>query len=312
MLNYEDYFDQFPDERGLGGATTAPNTNTDTSAHPWTDPDNAPPSWLYDPTQHPPGDAGPGNYWDFSGGMWIIRQMPRAPVPNLGPTTAPNTNTDTIPLTTANTGGGGGSTVGSGPDYSQMLPYSPYQAYGRFTPRNGTFTVEPFVDDAPFSYEAYKPSSYADLENQPGFAESQNRLRKEIEAGAAYRGVVRSGMTLGDLWTGLDTNKAQRFADFDNRRFRDYSANRANAFDTYRTNRNNRLETWTANLGANRNKFLDEYGIDRDVYDRGAAENERFNNYRYNTERDSFADALARWTEQVRSLTSISTAGANT
>jgi hypothetical protein len=197
--------------------------------------------------------------------------------------------------------GGGGDTPGGpkiaadgggGPDYSQLLPFSPYHEYGPLTPRDATFDFEPF------SYEPFTKTSYADLENQPGYKEEQARLQKQIEAGAAHRGIVRSGMTIGDIWNGLDTNKSQRFSEFDNRRVRDYQVNRGNAF-----------ENWGANLGANRNKFLDEYGIDRDIYDRGATENDRANNYRFNTEKSSFDASLDKWKTMVDSLTRISTAG---
>lgn len=182
------------------------------------------------------------------------------------------------------------TTFGSSP----MLNYPAWQSAGPFQPRDDTFDFEPF------SYEAFAPTSYGDLEKQPGFAEGQQRLQKQIEAGAAHQGMLRSGMTLGNLWTGLDTNKQQRFAEFDGRRARDYTMNRGNAF-----------EGWAANLGANRNKFLDEYGIDKDKYTFQAADTDRGNNYRFNAADASFKDALARWTEQVRSLTQIGTAGAN-
>jgi hypothetical protein len=185
-----------------------------------------------------------------------------------------------------------GADGGGGPDYSQLLPFSPYHEYGPLTPRDATFDFEPF------SYEPFTKTSYADLENQPGYKEEQARLQKQIEAGAAHRGIVRSGMTIGDIWNGLDTNKSQRFSEFDNRRVRDYQVNRGNAF-----------ENWGANLGANRNKFLDEYGIDRDIYDRGATENDRANNYRFNTEKSSFDASLDKWKTMVDSLTRISTAG---
>lgn len=237
----------------------------------------------------------------------------------------------------------GGGAEGAGPDYSQMLPFSPYRDYGAFnpspyespgafTPRDATFEFDNFEPEK-FSYESFAPSSYGDLENQPGYKDGQQRLQKQIEAGAAYRGMVRSGMTLGELWNGLDTNKQQRFAEFDGRRARDYSVNRGNAFENFQTNEGNRHQAWTGNLNAAAQKFGMEYGVDKDVYDRyasdigaknqyrygserdqysfGATENDRSNNYRFNTEDSSFKDSLARWQEQVRSLTQMSTAGAN-
>lgn len=238
---------------------------------PWTDPDTPAPDFLSNQNQQPPGNPGPGNYWAFDGTKWVIRTGPK---PTAGPTPLPGPT----PGPTPGPGDPNTLTDGSGPDYSKMLPFSPYREFGPFAPTNKAF-----------SYEAFSPSSYDDLEAQPGYKEGQTRLQKQIEAGAAYRGMVRSGMTLGDLWTGLDTNKGQRFAEFDNRRFRNWGANRDNAAGAFSTN----------------------YGIERDVYDRGSSENDRFNTYRFNTEDSSFKDQLARWTEQVRSLTQIGTAGAN-
>lgn len=173
-------------------------------------------------------------------------------------------------------GGGGSPKFSGGPDYSQLLPFSPYREYGPFSPSVGKF-----------SYDAFAPTTETDLENQPGYKEGQTRLQKQIEAGAAYRGMVRSGMTLGDLWNGLDTNKSQRFSEYDNRRFRDWGANRENAWNIWNTN----------------------YGMERDQYDRGATENDRFNNYRFNTENASFNDALERWKAMVSSLTATANAG---
>lgn len=173
-----------------------------------------------------------------------------------------------------NAGGGG---MGGGPDY-RMLPFSPYQSAGAFTPRNATFSFDP-----------YKASSWEDAAKEPGYDASRTQLRKQIEAGAAHSGMVRSGMTIGDLYSNLDALGQQNFTNFDNRNFRNWSGNR--------------------DLAAT--KFGLELGVDRDIYDRHAQDVDRGNNYRFNTEDSSFRDALTRWTEMTRSLTSIATAGSN-
>lgn len=247
----------------------------------WTDPDTTMPDWLHDPNSPPSArPAPPDGYvwkWDAGAGIWGLI----AGQGTVGGAVKKETAVDRLPMNDPlPTGGGGGvgGTSGSGPDYSQMLPYSPYREYGPFSPAHKEF-----------SYEPYTQSSYDDLEAQPGYKDDQARLQKQIEAGAAYRGMLRSGMTLGNLWNGLDENKSQRFAEFDNRRFRNWGANRQSAYDA----------------------FLANYGIERDIYDRGSSENDRFNNYRYNTEHDSFQAALDKWKAMVSSLTQIGTAGAN-
>lgn len=170
-----------------------------------------------------------------------------------------------------------------------------YQSAGPFQPRDDTF------DYTPFNYDPYTASSWEDAEKEPGYGASRNQLKKQIEAGAAYKGMLRSGMTIGDLYSGLDSLAQQNFSNFDNRRFRNYSENRNNAFGA-----------WQGNLNAAAQKFALELGADKDVYDRKATDLDRGNNYRFNVASSQFQDMLSRWQERVRSLTNIATAGANT
>lgn len=153
-----------------------------------------------------------------------------------------------------------------------MLGYPDYESAGPFTPRRDTFSFDPF-----------KASSWADAENEPGYQASRDQLRKQVEAGAAHRGMVLSGMTIGNLYKNLDAQAQQNFTQFDDRNFRNWSGNR--------------------DLAAT--KFGLELGVDRDVYDRRATDIDRKNNYRFNVADASFKDALARWTERTRSLTEM-------
>ena len=265
-LRYDDYLtDPYtPEGTGSDGSQGAPppaaaapsadnpttnNTNTDTY-----DP-------MKDRSKTPPKRDGFIWEWDERNGRWMEYVDPAAGRKTPGGETAPP-----VPV----------GTIGQ-PNWGESGPFDPYQSPGAFKPRQDTFQFDP-----------YTPSSWEDAENEPGFRQSQDRLRKEIEAGAAYRGMLRSGMTLTDLDTGLGSSRRQNFESFDSRRFRNYSANRDNAFGAF-----------TAN-----------YGIDRDIYDRGAQDVDRGNNYRFNVSSQKFQDALARWQEQVRSITSIATAGA--
>lgn len=171
-------------------------------------------------------------------------------------------------------GGGGGEGGGGGfkmPEWAAP-GYPDYESPGPFTPRRETFTYDPF-----------KPSSWADAENEPGYQASRAQLRKQVEAGAAHRGMLRSGMALGDIYTNLDALSQQNFGQFDDRNFRN----------------------WSGNLTASRNKFLDEYGIDKDKYTFRASDYDRKNNYGFNVADARARDALQRWQEQVRSLTQL-------
>ena len=185
-----------------------------------------------------------------------------------------------------------------------------YQSAGPFTPRNSTFDYTPF-SYKDFSYDPYTASSWSDAEKEPGYEASRGQLKKQIESGAANRGMLRSGMTLGDLYTNLDSLGQQNFSNYDNRRFRNYSSDRDNAFGNWDANRSNAFQSWSGNLGASAQKFGLELGADRDIYDRGATDVDRGNNYRYNVASSQFQDMLSRWQEKVRSLTNIATAGAN-
>lgn len=208
-----------------------------------------------DPNQRPTTDPGPGRVWKFD--------------PANGWYSSGNYSDE---------GPGGGGTGKFDPYASGMggnapkLAYPDYESAGIFQPRNATFSFDP-----------YGGSSWQDAEQEPGYAASRNQLRKQIEAGAAYRGMARSGMTIGDLYTNLDALGQQNFKQFDDRKYRDWSGNR--------------------DLAAT--KFGLEYGVDRDVYDRKATDVDRSNNYKFNTADASFKDALARWTEMTRSLTTL-------
>lgn len=266
---YQDYdpYDPF----GNGGADSG-GGYTPPAAPPYADPpppdltgqgggdpppqDNRPPK---------PPDPGDGRVWIWMGDQWGLTVPEGSPFgPHVGPA------------------------AGSAPPASAALNYPAYQSAGAFTPRNGTFNFDPFVP------QAFTASSWADAEKEPGYDASRTQLRKQVEAGAANRGVLRSGMTLGDIYTNLDALGQQNFKQFDDRRYRNWSGNEAD-----------RYQAWSGNLGASRNKFLDEYGIDRDIYDRHATDVDRSNNYNFNAADASFKDALDRWKVYVSSLSSL-------
>lgn len=190
-----------------------------------------------------------GGYWD--GARWI---------------------SGTARTTSGGDGGGEFNPYGDLGRAPGMLPYPAFESAGPFAPRHGSFEFDP-----------YQASTWTDAENEPGYKESRLQLRKMIEQGAANKGILRSGMTIGDIYTNLDALGQQNMTQFDNRRYRNWSGNR--------------------DLAAQ--KFGLELGVDRDVYDRRAADIDRGNNYRYNVADSSFKDDLSRWQEKVRSLTSM-------
>ena len=188
----------------------------------------------------------------------------------------------------------GGTTTGGASgafDYGRApgpLPFSPYASMEPFKFSQGPLGFEPF------SYESFRPSSWEDAEKEPGFQESQSRLAKMIQNTAAYRGILRSGATVGDLGTYLDQNKGQNFQQFDARRFRDYGANRDNAFGAWSANTGAKADTWSRNLGN-----------EQFAYGQAATENDRGNNFRFNTEKAAFDDIMSRWTTLVNATTQL-------
>lgn len=191
---------------------------------------------------------------------------------SVAPTTATGgTPPGGVPLTIATGGGGGG---GGNFDYGRPMEnqFSPYREMAPFVFSQGAFSYQPFAG-----------SSWDDAQKEPGFQKSQERLAKMIQNTAAYRGVLRSGATIGDLGTYLDQNQGQNFQQFDTRNFRNWSANRENAADA-----------WSRNLGA-----------EQWSYGQQANENQNFNNYRFNTEKATADDLLSRWSALINSTTAL-------
>lgn len=165
-------------------------------------------------------------------------------------------------------GGGGGNTFaagGGGFDYGRPM-------FNTFTPYT------------PFNFQRYSPQTFAPTDRtmlfdenvNPGFKRSQDRLMKQIEAGAAYQGVLRSGNTFDRLGSILGNNEEAQFKAFDDRRFRDFTMNEGNRFNA-----------WNTNTGY----------AERD--------NQRMNDFRFNTEKATADDLLSRWAELVRSTTTL-------
>lgn len=165
-----------------------------------------------------------------------------------------------------------GPTIPTGGDYH--LPGGPKPAGDPYSYGGGFPRPEyPGYQSAPgFSYDPYTASSWVDAENEPGYMASRENLRKQVEAGAAYRGVVRSGATIGDIYKNLDALGQQNFSQFDDRRFRNWSGN---------------------------------MGLEKTKHDYVVSDIDRANNYRFNIADAAAKDSLERWKAQVASITSL-------
>jgi hypothetical protein len=199
---------------------------------------------------------------------WLKTERGYEPVgasPPLGPSTSP-----VVPPTTVT--GGGDYHLPNGPSGSGKFDYGRPEGMLPFTPYSS------LVYDK-FNFGNFKPTNREDLYNEeinPGFGRGQQRLQKQIEGGAAYQGMLRSGMTFDRLGSILGNNEESQFKALDDRNFRNWGANRENQFGA-----------WTANTGL------------------AERENERSNNFRFNTENASFSDMLSRWQQLVQSATQL-------
>ncbi|MEY4387881.1 MAG: hypothetical protein RLY20_3164 [Verrucomicrobiota bacterium] len=180
---------------------------------------------------------------------------------------------------------GGGYSAPSAPSFNWPVFDAPaYESPGPFVPRRNTFSFEDFA--APTMQEA---------ESDPGYAFSRDQGRKALETSAAARGILRSGGTLKDILEYGNKFAEQNYGNVFNRAQSVWGGNRQNALD----------------------KFQLEYGVDRDVYDRMAADVGNKNQYNYRSAWDKFSsldsqrkfelsDALSRWQSQLSALTSLS------
>lgn len=188
-----------------------------------------------------------GGYYDEQTGLWVSGS------PSSGP-------------------GDGGDPFSKMAQGRPAFAWPGFESAGPFTPRNGTLVLDPFT-----------PSSWEDAEREPGYRPSSQRLQKQIESGAAYQGMLRSGNTFDRLGSVLTDYAQQNFANFDNRRFRN----------------------WEANNDAKTTAFGVNLGVDREVYNSRATDIDRGNRFRFDIASKEFDAELSRWLEQVRSLTQL-------
>lgn len=217
----------------------------------------------------PAGSAPPGTQWMLNPTTGQFEPVPIGQMPSWGPiASAPGSPTPTASPTPV----AGGDPYGAwNPSPTRPGAFDPYTAYGRDLSQMLPF---PAYQSAPgLNFDPFSPSSWEDAENEPGYKASRVQLRKQIEAGAAHGGMLRSGMTIGDLYTNLDALGQQNFKQFDDRRFRNWAGNRDLAVAQHRT-------------------------VADDI-DRG-------NNYRFNVADRSAQDALARWKTVTDGLVNLS------
>src|SRR5512132_2226805 len=149
--------------------------------------------------------------------------------------------------------GGGGSGVAE---------YKPFEyADFNYAPGAPGAFGEVYSDPGDFAYndytgpEAFRATTAADMEADPGYQARQDAGRRAMEASAAKSGVLRSGGTLKGLQRQGSEVASQEFAAVDARRKGEYTqredqgkysygVNRANASENFNTNTKNKLDAY--------------------------------------------------------------------
>lgn len=140
------------------------------------------------------------------------------------------------------------ATTGPGPVAAPGVGTGPAPAAGtQAAPGNipSYTSPAPLSAPAPFAYDPYVATSQQDVLDDPDYQLMRDQGIQAIGHKNAALGTLNTGGTIGDF-IGFASNLAHaKYGDIDARRFGQYQAGRADAFDTYKTN----------------------YGIGKDVYD---------------------------------------------
>lgn len=113
---------------------------------------------------------------------------------------------------------------------------------------------EKYADPGEFKYndytgpEAFRPTTAADMEADPGYQARQDAGRRALEASAAKGGVLRTGGTLKGLQRQGSEIASQEFGAVDARRNADYNRTADQGKYTYGVNRANNAENYDRNI----------------------------------------------------------------
>jgi hypothetical protein len=168
------------------------------------------------------------------------------------------------PSSSGGGGGGGGTTYGG--DFSGSGSYDtsgfawPQFAAPTYTP-GPAFTAPPA-----FQFDAFSAPKPSEIYSDPSYTQRRDEGLQAIEHGAAAKGLTRLPQTLKAL-AGWNQNFASR----------EYGNIFDRAGQTYDRNRNNAADTYSLN-----------YGVSRDVWDRGEQQNVTAFDRNYKSAYDSF------------------------
>ena len=257
---------------------TPPAPPTPGATYPWwSDPDSPPPEWMLNQSQYPSDQQlAPGQYWDWLGDHWGMRQMPTA--------------TSTTPQTTPTGGGDTPTTYGGGGGYVGGRGAYPG---GAFPGYNAPDYLDPgaFDPGPAFTFKEFMAPTGDTMLQEPGFQFRLDQGRKALEASAAGKGILRSGGTLKDILGYGQNFASQEYGNVFNRALQEYDTNRGNAADIWQKQYGQRGDVFQARAN--------NYG-QKNTFNLGNAQND------YQARRDAAMDEFNRWKAEGDWLTSPS------
>lgn len=213
----------------------------------------------------------------------------RDPAPTSTNTPYPNYPTTYSPYTPRTTSG-----------YSSNLSGGGGFAWPQFNAPN--YTPGPaFVAPPAFSYEAYKQPEFSDIYKDGSYAGRRDEGLNAIEHGAAAKGLTRLPATLKALGSWNQDFASREYGNIADRAANTWQMNRSNAADAYSLNYGISRDVWDRGEQQNLNKFDRDYKSAYDSFD--------FNEYRPSV--NTFDDMFRRYKAELDATTALAGYGAN-
>lgn len=265
-MRYEDNFDDNADNTSWNG---------DVRTHPWYDQIR---SWYRDFLERDPTDEEVASHYGNPGGLDAIYSLIRETGRGTAWDTPPQARESGDPYSGDGTSGDGAGGSGGGGTTSAARRTAPalgslLQPYGRTfsapdlaaawraavanLPPIPTFTAPSVPGLDPFQYPDYvskplpEPGAYvpepfvgptvADLTADPSYTFRLDQGRKALEAGAAAKGILRTGGTLKDLLEYGQNFGSQEFGNVFDRKYQTWNANETNRRNAFQGNFENQL-----------------------------------------------------------------------
>ena len=200
---------------------------------------------------------------------------------------------------------GGGPTVGN-PGGALINPYPDVFQPPTPTQIPGAPEFHPpgYTPPPAFSFDRFSAPSYADVQNETGYAFARDEGNRAIEHSKAAKGLYNSPGTLKELariTTGLAD---QTYGNVFNRAATTYGTNYATAAGTYNTNYQSQyLDPYKFAYQS----ALDVFNPQFSAWQTNASATQRGNEFNYSTAFDRYKFDYQRWLDRINTSTNIAT-----